>query len=133
MQQKVKELSLEKIYLFPGHMDQVEDFFSVIQVFLMSSFNEGLGSSVLDAYFNKVPVVSTNAGGLADLVADGKAMIAEPGDASAMASAINFLLDHPESSTQQTEKAYRFVIAEHSLPSITDQYLSLFGQLSKQD
>jgi glycosyltransferase involved in cell wall biosynthesis len=133
MKQAIKNKNLEDIYFMLGHVDEVEDYFSIMDVFLMSSFNEGLGSSVLDAFFNKVPVVSSNAGGLADLVEEGRAMVAKPGDATAMADGIQFLLNNPDKALIQAGLAYEFAFKHHNLVSITDDYITVFDTLIKKD
>lgn len=129
MKQKVKEAGMDQTYFLPGHVEGVEDLFAIMDVFLMSSYNEGLGSSVLDAFFQKVPVVSSNAGGLADLVADGRAIACEPGAAACMAEGISYLLDNPVQAATQCRLAYEYAVAHHSMESITNQYLQLFEQL----
>ena len=47
---RVAGLGLQDHYLLPGHQPQVEALFPLFDVFVMSSREEGLGSSVLDAF-----------------------------------------------------------------------------------
>ena len=63
-QDEARKLGIEDVYRFAGFRKGVEDFYSVLDVFVMSSEEEALGSSVLDAFLQRVPVVSTDAGGL---------------------------------------------------------------------
>ena len=75
IRKKVKEYNLQDEYILMGFYENVEDFFSVFEVFVMSSEEEGLGSSILDAFLYEVPVVSTDAGGLKDLVKEGRGIV----------------------------------------------------------
>ncbi|MEO8759913.1 MAG: glycosyltransferase, partial [Bacteroidia bacterium] len=68
VEKEIAHLNISRWYHLMGQIDEVEDFFSIFDVFVMSSQEEGLGSSVLDAFLYKVPVVSTNAGGLQEVV-----------------------------------------------------------------
>jgi glycosyltransferase involved in cell wall biosynthesis len=61
-------------------------------VFVMSSSQEGLGTSVLDAMACGTPVASTAAGGLPDLLGDGAGLLVPTGDFSALADAVQRLL-----------------------------------------
>ena len=64
LSKSIEKLNLTKEYHQIGHVDNVEDFYSIMDVFFMTSKEEGLGSSVLDAFNHEASVVSTNAGGL---------------------------------------------------------------------
>ena len=49
-QDEARKLGIEDVYRFAGFRKGVEDFYSVLDVFVMSSEEEALGSSVLDAF-----------------------------------------------------------------------------------
>src|SRR5690606_7991420 len=53
----VKELGLEHHYIFAGFQDNAEDLYRLMDVFVSSSREEALGTSVLDAFLYSVPVV----------------------------------------------------------------------------
>jgi len=103
----------------------VEDFFSVMEVFVMSSEEEGLGSSVLDAFVYKVPLVSTTAGGLKDLGRDGRGIMCAPKDAKAIAAGIDKVLNDQQFAGEMTEKACNYVVIQHAMKHISGQYLEL--------
>lgn len=124
IQYRIAELGLQDVYKLMGFHEDVEDMFSVFEVFVMSSVEEGLGSSVLDAFVYKVPVAGTNAGGLKDLLEADRGIICEKKDASALAKAINKLLENRANSSI-TEGAFNYVQQYHSLEYITKQYLKI--------
>ena len=121
---RIKELGLEKTYLLVGFDENVVDFFSIFDIFVMSSEQEGLGSSVLDAFLYHVPVVSTNAGGLSDLLADGKGISCPIHDPEAIATGIITVMNS-NTVVDSTKKAYDFVKANHSMQYISQRYLDL--------
>jgi glycosyltransferase involved in cell wall biosynthesis len=110
-----------------GHIDEVEDFFSIFDVFVMSSQEEGLGSSVLDAFLYKVPVVSTNAGGLQEVV-EGNGLVCDIKDAKALALSINELLNDTDLRKDITDAAYENVTTKYSLQTVTKQYEEVFNK-----
>ena len=122
---RIKELGLEKIYLIGGFDEKVIDFFSIFDIFVMSSEQEGLGSSVLDAFLYQVPVVSTNAGGLSDLIADGRGISCPVHDPEAIARGIITVMNSSNTAPDLTKKAHDFVKANHSMQYISQRYLDL--------
>lgn len=129
---KVAEYKIDKYYKLCGFVDNVEDFFTVFDAFVMSSEEEGLGSSVLDAYIYEVPVISTNAGGLADIVTEDRGVSCEVKDANSLANGIDRVLSNEELKNILVSNAYRYVMKNHSLSYITEQYLYLFKSLLEQ-
>jgi glycosyltransferase involved in cell wall biosynthesis len=93
----------------------------------MSSKMEGLGSSVLDAFIYKVPVVSTDAGGLADLVKNGRGILCKKDSPGMIASGIGKELLNPKLREKMVSKAFTYVKRFHSMEHITNQYLELLA------
>ncbi len=92
----------------------------------MSSQEEGLGSSVLDAFLNKVPVVSTDAGGLNEIISYGRGIKCAKKDPLALAKGINDILSLPEDYRLMADKAYEYAHTQHSPEFITQRYLHTF-------
>ena len=130
VEKEIACLNVSRWYHLMGHIDDVEDFFSVFDVFVMSSQEEGLGSSVLDAFLYRVPVVTTNAGGLKEVV-EGNGLVCDVKDAKAIAFSINEVLNNSELKKDITDTAYENVIANYSLETITKRYEEVFERLIK--
>jgi glycosyltransferase involved in cell wall biosynthesis len=130
VEKEIARLNVGRWYHLMGHVDNVEDFFSVFDVFTMSSEEEGLGSSVLDAFIYKVPVVTTKAGGLKEVV-EGNGLVCDVKDAKALALSINELLNDAGLRKDITEAAYEAVITKYSLETITKKYEEVFERLIK--
>jgi glycosyltransferase involved in cell wall biosynthesis len=128
--EKIKEYHLEQHYFLVGFKESVEDYFSLFNVFVLTSIAEGLGSSILDAFLYKVPVVATNAGGIKELLENGRGTSCNINDVQAIANGINELLNKDEETiSRQIESAYSYVVQEHSISAISSKYLSVFHEL----
>lgn len=55
---------------FLGHQNDLSLFFSAIDVFCLSSKNEGFPLSILEAYYYNKPVFSTNVGNINEIIRD---------------------------------------------------------------
>jgi L-malate glycosyltransferase len=79
--------------LLPGFRQDVLQLMKSIDLFVMSSVTEGLGSTILDAMAMKLPVVATHAGGIPEAVVHGETgLLVAPADPRALAGAIVRLL-----------------------------------------
>jgi len=125
---KIKELNLENLYFQMGHHENVEDYFSIMGVFLMTSKEEGLGSSVLDAFNYEVSVVSTNAGGLNDLVQD-RGFLCDIGDTKCLSQGLSLALDSSKESTMHKISAKEYCDNEMGVDLMASKYIALYQEL----
>jgi len=125
----VDELGLRDRYLFAGFQDDVESLYSAMDVFAMSSVEEALGSSVLDAFLQRVPVVSTDAGGLKESLADDRGVLCRTGDYDALASGMRRMLDDAGFRDAVVARAYDYVRREHDVVEMGRRYLDHFQRL----
>jgi glycosyltransferase involved in cell wall biosynthesis len=123
IQALIEEKNLQTVYLLQGQTPNIEELYSMFDVFVMSSKNEGLGSSVIDAFLNKVPVVSTNAGGLNELVQN-RGRLVPIGNADSLCQAMQDCL-HSD-NTQFIDNAYFFATTALSTEKIQAEYETLF-------
>ena len=76
----------------------------------------------------RLPVVSTNAGGLKEVV-EGNGLVCDVKDAKAIALSINELLNDADLRKDITDAAYENVITKYSLQTITKQYEEVFNEV----
>lgn len=119
-------LGIQDRYVFAGFHRGVEDIYRLMDVFVLASAHEALGSSVLDAFLYSVPVVSTNAGGLAEVLADGRGLLCEVGDHLALAQAMGRILDDAPLRNSMVQKAHAFVVERHDPRRMAHRYLDAY-------
>lgn len=113
LERLIKEQSLDKHVFLLGFRPDVLSVHQAFDIFVMSSVTEGLGTSLLDAMACGKPVVATTAGGMPEVVADGKTgILVPPRDHRAMASAIIRLLGD-ESLRRDMGAAGRARVRQH--------------------
>lgn len=88
-----KELSLEDKIKFLGFREDVMQILTILDLFVLSSYLEGLCTSLLDAQAAGVPVVATKTGGVPEIIKDGvNGLLVPPRDSKSLAEAIIRLL-----------------------------------------
>ena len=93
LERQIKDHHLEKHVFLTGFRPDVLSVHKAFDIFVMSSVTEGLGTSLLDAMACGKPIVATTAGGMPEVVKDGKTgILVPPRDHEAMADAIIRLL-----------------------------------------
>jgi glycosyltransferase involved in cell wall biosynthesis len=92
LEARIAELGLrERVHLL-GQIEEPLRLIAAADVFVMSSREEGLGTSVLDAMALDVPIAATRAGGIPEMLEGGAGLLSPPGDGLALARSVDLLL-----------------------------------------
>jgi glycosyltransferase involved in cell wall biosynthesis len=103
------ELGLRGCVHLLGHVPEPLGLVADADVFVMSSREEGLGTSVLDAMARGIPVASTTAGGLPEMLGGGAGVLVPPEQPAALADAVASLAQDPELRTRVRDRALMVV------------------------
>ena len=103
------ELGLDRRVHLLGHLDAPAGLIADATCFVMSSREEGLGTSVLEAMALGIPVASTSAGGIPEMLQDGAGLLVPPGDPAALAAAVERLVRDPTLAHDIGRKAEQWV------------------------
>ena len=96
-EQLARDLGVNDNVRFLGKQDAIEEILSVSDLFLMPSESESFGLAALEAMACKVPVISSNAGGLPELNVEGvTGFLKEIGDVDGMAESAIYILSDEE-------------------------------------
>ena len=127
VRQEIQKHGLHNNYRLMGFEHDVEALYPMLSVFVMASKHEALGSSVLDAMQIGIPVVSTDAGGLKETLADGRGLLCPVDDAAQMAANILTALSEPQRMKDMIKRAQNYVEQEHAVKMMAMRYLDLYG------
>ena len=78
LEQRVKALGLQEQCIFTGKRNDIPSVMAALDVFVLSSLNEGFGRVLIEAMAAGAVVVSTEVGGTKDVIEDGKSGILVP-------------------------------------------------------
>lgn len=105
LEDQIDALGLRKRVHLIGHIEDPRRLIADSDLFVMSSKEEGLGTSVLEAMALGIPIASTTAGGLPELIRNGAGLMVPPRDPGALAEGVATILENPEVRKGLVERA----------------------------
>ena len=125
-----KELEILDRIRFLGRVDRVESILPCADLFLMPSYLEGFGLALLEAMSCGVPVISSNQGGIPELVENGKTgFLFDPEDFVAMTGKSIEILENPSLYTQISQNARKWAHLFFREESIVHRYEELYRKI----
>lgn len=110
LETQIGQLGLQSRVHLMGHVASPERLIADADVFVMSSRQEGLGTSVLEAMALGIPVASTTAGGLPEMLGADSGLLVRPADPRALAEAVARILENRDLGVRLAEKARTSVL-----------------------
>ena len=127
-----RELNLEDLVKFHGAANhrEVLRFWQRASVALLTSENEGMPVSLMEAAACGVPAVATAVGGIPELVEQRvTGLLTPPGDAAAFADAVQDLIENPARAATMGQAARRRAETKFSLSRQVDELLALWSEI----
>lgn len=131
-EQKCREYGICDKVRFLGKQDQVEEVLSIADLFLIPSGNETFGLAALEAMSCSVPVISSDIGGLPELIKhDETGYLCELDDVECMADyGIKILSDEDE--FERLSKNARKRAEEYEITKVVSQYEAYYEKLREE-
>ncbi len=131
--QKVRELKLEKKILVLGLRSDTPQILAALDIFVMPSLREALGTALLEALAMKKAVVATWVGGIPEVIIHNQTgLLVPPADGKALARAILELLENREKAKRLGENGRRLVEEKFSQKSMIEKIEDLYRELLKR-
>ena len=109
----------------------MENYLCNADIFVMSSLYEGVPLSILEAMAAGLPVVSTDVGGIKDIVTDNGILVPSE-DSLAMEEAILKLINNPSLREEKGKKSL-LNVQKYDVKNIAEQYTKLYMKYSKRN
>jgi len=113
----------------PGERNDVADIMRGLHCFALPSLAEGISNTILEAMASALPVIATDVGGNADLVADGKTGFVVPAaHPESMAQKITYLARQPDVARDMGAAGRMRVQNSFSLQAMVATYQRVYDQ-----
>jgi glycosyltransferase involved in cell wall biosynthesis len=122
-------VALNLPFLFLGWQDNVAALFSVANILVMTSDNEGTPLSIVQAQLSGVPVVSTNVGSVSEVLLDGVSGFLTILDSNLIAEKIEFLVKNPQERVEMGAAGLRFAGEKFSPSRLVSDHARLYKEL----
>jgi glycosyltransferase involved in cell wall biosynthesis len=130
LEQRIRKHGLTNRFFLPGFQPSAERLTGALDVFVMPSVMEGLGTSLLDAMAAGVPVVASRAGGIPEVVEDGETgLLAKPGDPESLAAAVERMLDDNSLAQGAARRAREKVSREFTVRRMVEKTVDVYEKL----
>ncbi len=134
-----EELQKESKYgdrtIFLGNVprEEMPDLYGIAALYAIASRFEGTPLSLLEAVFNGVPVIGSNAPGINAIIEDGRSgILFEPGDGAALASGIRKLLSGGKMVESYVDEAMKKYERDYSYGMVLEAYREIFDEATHE-
>lgn len=135
-------LGLSNHVIFCGWIKDLPEVYADLDVLVLTSINEGTPVSIIEAMASSVPVISTDAGGVRDLLGPPRSkfhldsfevcqrgLICRQGDANGLAKGIKFILMNSSFRQETSNVARKFVRKDYSADRLLTEIESIYLNL----
>jgi len=110
-----------------GFREDVLSYIAASNIYVQPSLSEGLGTSILDALLVERPVVACRVDGIPEIIEHGRhGLLVPPDDASALAAAIDGLLDAPRWGRELGARGRERVLREFTTERMVEGTLAVY-------
>lgn len=129
LKKAAKEMGIEKDVKFLGFRSDINRLMRLFDVFVLSSFMEGVPLTILEAMGAGKPVIATNVGGNREVVLEDKSGILVPcGYPERIETAIMRLFINKKMAAQMGDEGRRLAEEKFSLESMTENYFKIYKE-----
>lgn len=94
---EISKRSISNYVIFAGFRKNVPEILKSLDLFILPSISEGLGTAIIEAGFAGLGAVASNVGGIPDIIDDNEnGFLFACGDSKALSEKIKFLLKNPD-------------------------------------
>lgn len=130
LEKAAKGLGLSKNVIFTGLRQDIPEILKIVDMIVLTSLNEGMGISLLEAQASAKPVVATRVGGVPEAVLEGvTGILVPPADPGALASAIKSLIEDRSKAIEMGEAARKWAASKFDITNSLQEYFRLYAHL----
>ena len=123
-------LGLDQRVHFLGFRSDVAELLPLLDLFVLSSTEEGVSLTLIEAMAAGLPIVATRVGGNPEVVIDGETgVLVEARQPIALAAAIGALLADPAARTRMGRHAREVAMRKFDIERLIDEYQAIYAEI----
>jgi glycosyltransferase involved in cell wall biosynthesis len=117
--------------IMTGYRRDIPQILRSLDLFVLPSYaNEGVPQAILQAMASGIPVLSTRAGGIDEVVKNGKTgTLVPPQDPPALSAAIEWIYRHREESLKMAANAREFILNHFTVKDLADKSEKVYREV----
>lgn len=125
----IEESGLKNNVSLLGFILDAKKLLSGADIFLFPSRNENLPFAILEAGSLGLPIISTSAGGIPEIIKDMKnGILVHPRNPKELSEAISYILDHPQKQKDFGKEIKKTVTDFFSLDKMISETIKVYGK-----
>lgn len=124
------KLGLNDVFRFVGFLTSMDEFYSMLDIFVLTSDWEGTPMAALEAMSHGLPIIATSVGGVPEVVVNGLTGLLFPkGDLQGCVAALHKLVEEDESRMKMGIAAKQRILAEFTEKRWVEEHMKHYQQL----
>jgi glycosyltransferase involved in cell wall biosynthesis len=130
LDKQARQMGVDDIVFFLGFRKDIPRILASLDLFVLSSRYEGLGTSLLDAMASRLPIVATRTGGIPDVVIHQETgLLVPPRNPEALAQSILMLYRDRNLGTRLGQRGYEVVHQRFSAQAMAGKVIDLYERV----
>jgi glycosyltransferase involved in cell wall biosynthesis len=122
-----EQLRVQSYVHFLGRRSDINRVLANSDIFVLSSYHEGLPNSLMEAMAMGLPCISTNVGGVEQLITDHlNGIIVESKSSSSIIKALEYFINQKDSARKMGTEAYRKMITNYRQPIVSKELVDIY-------
>lgn len=127
-QEQLDQFVNEKLFDYPGHVTNVQDWITDSSVFVLPSYREGLPRSTQEAMAIGRPVITTDVPGCRETVVNGvNGFLVPKWDAEALANKMCYFIEHPHRINEMGLESFKIAQEKFDAEKINLRLIEIMG------
>ncbi len=133
LEEYASSLGIAENIVFLGFRRDLPTIYADLDIVALSSLNEGLPVSVIEAMAAAKPIVATCVGGVPELLDEGRhGIIVPPSNSEKLANGILEILDNPEMGGRMGELGRKAAMERYTIDTLVENITDLYQQLLEE-
>ena len=130
---QIAQAGLERYVSLMGFRRDVPEILTGLDVFVMSSYLEGLGTAVQEACHASACVVATSAGGIPEMIThEQTGLLSPPSDEVALAANLRRALEDPQLRARLASCAHQQIAARFRIEDLIENNLGVYREVMSE-
>jgi len=127
------DLGISKSVSFLSGLHDFGPSLDAIDIFCLTSLQQGLGTVMLDAMSRQIPVIASQVGGVADILEDNKSgLLVPPANSEKLAERILELLRNPVRARMIGQEGHRVVLNEFGVEKMIERTVNVYRSVLEE-